>query len=211
MMIRVLVAEDQHLIRGALVALLSLENDIEVVAETARGDAVLDEIERSRPDVAVLDIDLPGVDGLTVAERLYAAGSPVRVLALTGLGNTNTIERAVRGGVAGFLAKDAPTEQLSRAIRDVYAGRRHIDVELGDATPVSAPPASEVDPLSARERGILAALYHGASLRTLRAALGLSAATLQAHLTAALCKTGGGDTYEAARIAYDRGWLEAGR
>jgi two-component system response regulator DesR len=210
-MIRVLVAEDQHLIRGALVALLSLERDIEVVAETARGDAVFAEIERSRPDVAVLDIDLPGLDGIAAAERLHATGSPVRVLVLTGLNNANTIERAVRAGVAGFLAKDAPTEQLSRTIRDVHAGRRFIDVELGDATPVSAPPATDVEPLSARERGILAALYNGASLRTLRAALGLSGATLQAHLTAALCKTGGVDTDEAARIAYDRGWLEVGR
>jgi two-component system, NarL family, response regulator DesR len=209
--IRVLVAEDQHLIRGALVALLSLENDIEVVAETARGDAVFDEIERTRPDVAVLDIDLPGVDGIAAAERLQAAGSPVRVLVLTGLGSSNTIERAVRAGVAGFLAKDAPTEQLSRTIREVHAGRRFIDVELATETvPVPAAPAVAVDPLSARERGILAALHNGASLRTLRAALGLSGATLQAHLAAALCKTGGVDTHEAARIAYDRGWLEAG-
>jgi two-component system response regulator DesR len=226
-MIRVLVAEDQHLIRGALVALLSLESDITVVAETARGDAVPGEIERSRPDVAVLDADLSGTDAITVAEQLRASGSPVRVLVLTGLGGANrganTIERAVRAGVSGFLAKDAPTEQLSRAIREVNAGRRFIDVESGADTmpammparmparmPASAPPASEVDPLSARERGILAALYNGATLRTLRAALGLSGATLQAHLNAALCKTGCVDTYEAARIAYDRGWLETG-
>jgi two-component system, NarL family, response regulator DesR len=206
--IRVLVAEDQHLIRGALVALLSLERDIEVVAETDRGDTILAQVERARPDVAVLDIDLPGMDGITAAERLRDIAAPVQVLVLTSVGSANNFDRATCAGVAGFLLKDAPTEQLSKAIREVHAGRRFIDVELAsDSTAAVTMGGRRVGPLSTRERGILAALYEGTSLTGLRTVLGLSDATLQAHLAGALSKTGVADPAHAARVAYDRGWL----
>lgn len=209
-MIRVLVAEDQNLIRGALVALLSLEADITVVAETARGDTILAEIESSRPDVAVLDIDLPGMDGIVAAQRLKDAGSPVRILVLTSVGTPGNFDRAMHAGVAGFLVKDAPSDRLSRAIRDVHAGRRVIDVELADAAggPVpSAGTGAAAGPLSSRERRILAALRDGVSLPALRSVFGLSSATLQAHLAAAQSKTGSRSSGEAAHVAYDNGWL----
>jgi two-component system response regulator DesR len=208
--IRVLVAEDQNLIRGALVALLSLEPDITVVAETARGDTILTEIERSRPNVAVVDIDLPGMDGIVAAQRLKDAGSPVRILVLTSVGTPGNFDRAMQAGVAGFLVKDAPSDRLSRAIRDVHAGRRVIDVELADAAGGPAPVANagvSAGPLSSRERGILAALREGASLPSLRSVFGLSSATLQAHLAAAQSKTGSRSSADAARVAYDNGWL----
>jgi two-component system response regulator DesR len=209
--IRVLVAEDQNLIRGALVALLSLEPDITVVAETARGDTILAEIERSRPNVAVVDIDLPGMDGIVAAQRLKDAGSPVRILVLTSVGTPGNFDRAMQAGVAGFLVKDAPSDRLSRAIRDVHAGRRVIDVELADAAggppPFAATAGVSAGPLSSRERGILAALREGASLPSLRSVFGLSNATLQAHLAAAQSKTGSRSSADAARVAYDNGWL----
>lgn len=207
-MIRVLVAEDQNLIRGALVALLSLESDITVVAETARGDTILAEIDNNRPDVAVVDIDLPGMDGIVAAQQLKNAGSPVRILVLTSVGTPGNFDRAMQAGVAGFLVKDAPSDRLSRAIRDVHAGRRVIDVELADSSSGHpAAPATATGPLSPRERGILAALHEGMSVHALRSALGLSSATLQAHLTAAVSKTGGANSHDAARVAYDNGWL----
>lgn len=202
-MIRVLVAEDQNLIRGALVALLSLEPDISVVAETARGDTILAEIDGSRPDVAVVDIDLPGMDGIVAAQQLKDAGSPVRILVLTSVGTPGNFDRAMQAGVAGFLVKDAPSDRLSRAIRDVHAGRRIIDVELAEAAAVPA----TTGPLSSRERGILAALREGTPVQALRTVLGLSAPTLQAHLAAAQSKTGSRSSAEAARVAYDNGWL----
>jgi two-component system, NarL family, response regulator DesR len=210
--IRVLVAEDQNLIRGALVALLSLEPDITVVAETARGDTILAEIEHTRPDVAVVDIDLPGMDGIVAAQRLKDAGSPVRILVLTSVGTPGNFDRAMRAGVVGFLVKDAPSDRLSRAIRDVYAGRRVIDVELADAAgdPALAAAATVAVPagtLSSRERGILAALREGATVASLRSVFGLSTATLRAHLAAAQSKTGSRSFAEAARVAYDNGWI----
>jgi two-component system response regulator DesR len=201
--IRVLVAEDQNLIRGALVALLSLEPDISVVAETARGDTILAEIDGSRPDVAVVDIDLPGMDGIVAAQQLKDAGSPVRILVLTSVGTPGNFDRAMQAGVAGFLVKDAPSDRLSRAIRDVHAGRRIIDVELAEAAAVPA----TTGPLSSRERGILSALREGTSVQALRTVLGLSTPTLQAHLVAAQSKTGSRSSTEAAQVAHDNGWL----
>ena len=206
-MIRVLVAEDQNLIRGALVALLSLEPDITVVAETARGDTIVAEIERSQPDVAVVDIDLPGMDGIVAAARLHQAGAAVRVLVLTSVGTPGNFDRAMQAGVAGFLVKDAPTDRLSRAIRDVYAGRRVIDVELADSSGGQQGGVTPAGPLSARERGILAALRDGTSVGALRSALGLSSATVQAHLSAALSKTGSTNSMDAVQVAAGNGWL----
>jgi len=206
--IRVLVAEDQNLIRGALVALLSLEPDISVVAETDRGDTIVAEIERTRPDVAVLDIDLPGMDGLVAAQRLRQAGSPVRILVLTSVGSPGNFERAMQAGVGGFLVKDAPSHRLSRAIRDVHAGRRVIDMELADSSSArTAVGAGPTGPLSTRERGILTALRDGVSVSGLRSRLGLSGATVQAHLAAAYSKTGSTNSMDAVRVAADNGWL----
>ncbi|MEV6693641.1 response regulator transcription factor [Micromonospora sp. NPDC051196] len=208
-MISVLVAEDQNLIRGALVALMSLESDIRVVAETERGDTILAEIEQHRPDVAVVDIDLPGMDGIVAAQRLKDAGSPVRILVLTSVGTPGNFDRAMQAGVAGFLVKDAPSERLCRAIRDVHAGRRVIDIELADSSsaPTGAVERPRIGPLTQRERGILAALHDGTPVPALRSIFGLSSATLQAHVVAAVSKTGAPDPHEAARVAYNNGWL----
>jgi two-component system response regulator DesR len=182
-----------------------LEPDISVVAETARGDTILAEVDNSQPDVAVLDVELPGMDGINAAERLKQAGSPVRVLMLTSVGTPGNFDRAMRAGVAGFLVKDAPSDRLSQAIRDAYTGRRVIDVELAGSTqPVAVPVAGS---LSARERGILCAIFAGASLDGLRSPLGLSRATLKAHLAAAQSKTSTTSATDAACTAHANGWL----
>ena len=151
-MIRVLIAEDQAMVRGALASLLALEDDIEVVAEVERGDAVLDAAKAQRPDVALLDIEMPGLDGISAAAQLAAELPETRTLILTTFGRPGYLRRAIENGVQGFLLKDAPAEQLAEAIREVNAGQRVIDPALAaDAI------ADGVSPLTARERDVLAA------------------------------------------------------
>src|ERR1043165_3798807 len=129
-MITVMIAEDMHMVRGALVALLNVEPDIEVVAEMASGDEILPAAHKHRPDVALLDIDLPGKDGLTAAAEIRAALPEVRTLILTGLGRPGTLRRALSAHVGGFMLKDAPASELADAIRSVAAGRRVVDSQL---------------------------------------------------------------------------------
>lgn len=129
-MIRVLIAEDMHMIRGALVALLSLEEDMEVVAQLERGDAVLEAALRTRPDVAILDIDLPGLDGLTAAQELHLRLPECRTMVLTGLSQPGNLLRALTVHVRGFIVKDAPAEALADGVRRVFRGARVIDPEL---------------------------------------------------------------------------------
>lgn len=202
MSIRILIADDQDLIRGALAALLGLEEDLEIVAQTGRGDEVAALVAEHNVDVALLDIEMPGRNGIDVAAELTNSGSACRALIVTTFGRPGYLRRAMAAGARGFIVKDTPAEQLASAIRDVAAGRRVVD-------PVLAAESMGVgeSPLSPREAEVLAAAADGASVREVAARVHLSAGTVRNHLSAAIGKTGAGNRAEAARIARDRGWL----
>jgi len=201
-MIRVLLAEDQAMVRGALAALLSLEGDIEVVAEVARGDEVVSTALTTRPDVALLDIEMPGGDGLSAAHALRAALPACRVVILTTFGRSGYLHRAMESGAVGFLLKEAPAAELAVAIRRIIAGERVVDPELALAA------LSEGgNPLTSREREVLAAALDGASIADIAARLSLSEGTVRNHLSMTIQKLGAHNRMEAARLAEQRGWL----
>lgn len=201
-MIRVLVAEDMHMIRGALVALLSLEDDMEVVAELERGDTIVQTALSTRPDVAIIDIDLPGLDGLTAAEQLHRRLPECKTLVLTGLSQPGNLLRALKVHVRGFIVKDAPAEALASAVRRVSRGERVIDPEL-----VAAALETGSTPLTARETDVLRAAQSGISTEEIAARLSLSRATVRNYLSNAISKVGGRNRIDAIRIAVDAGWL----
>jgi two-component system, NarL family, response regulator DesR len=201
-MIRVLIAEDMHLIRGALVALLSLEDDVEVVAELDRGDLIVPTALETRPDVAVLDIDLPGVDGLTAAGQLSQQLPECRTLVLTGLGQPGNLLRALKVHVRGFIVKDAPAETLADGVRRVARGERVIDPEL-----VAAALETGSTPLTERETDVLRAASSGFPTDQIATELSLSPATVRNYLSNAISKVGGRNRIDAIRIARDAGWL----
>jgi two-component system response regulator DesR len=201
-MIRVLLAEDQAMVRGALAALLALEGDIEIVAEVARGDEVVPAALIAQPDVALLDIEMPGCDGLTAAADLHAKLPTCRVLILTTFGRPGYLRRAMESGVVGFLLKDAPATQLAGAIRRAMAGERVVDPALATAA------LSEgSNPLTDRERDVLAAATRGASIADIAASLYLSEGTVRNYLSVAMQKLGARNRIEAAHIAEQKGWL----
>jgi two-component system response regulator DesR len=200
--IRVLIAEDMHLIRGALVALLSLEPDMEVVAELERGDEIISTAERVRPDVAVVDIDLPGLDGLTAAARLHERLPECRTLVLTGLSQPGNLLRALEAHVRGFIVKDAPADSLADGIRRVAAGQRVIDPDL-----VAAALETGATPLTGRESDVLRAAEDGITTTEIATRLSLSPATVRNYLSNAITKTGARNRIDAIRIARDAGWL----
>ncbi len=201
-MIRILLAEDQAMVRGALVALLSLEADMEIVAEVARGDEVLAAALAAKPDVALLDIEMPGCDGLTAAAQVHAHLPNCRILILTTFGRPGYLRRAMESGVVGFLLKDAPAAQLSSAIRRAMAGERVVDPTLA----LSAL-SDGVSPLTDRERDVLAAAAHGASIAEIAASLYLSEGTVRNYLSVAMQKLNAHNRIEAAHIAEEKGWL----
>jgi len=201
-MIRVLLAEDQAMVRGALAALLSLEGDIEVVAEVARGDEVVPTALATRPDVALLDIEMPGGDGLSAAHALRAALPACRVVMLTTFGRSGYLRRAMESGAVGFLLKDAPAADLAVAIRRIVAGERVVDPELALAALWDG-----TNPLSSRERDVLAASLDGASIAEIAARLSLSEGTVRNHLSTAIQKLDAHNRLEAARRAEQKGWL----
>lgn len=201
-MTRVLVAEDQHLVRGAVVALIGLEPDLEVVAEVARGDEVLDAARRTHPDVAVLDIDLPGADGLAVAAVLRDELPAIHVLVVTGLTQPGYLARALEAHVGGFLRKDAPSEELADAIRRVARGQRFLDPDL-----VATAMAVGESPLTPREADVLRAAAQGGSTAEIGASLFLSPATVRNYLSNAIRKLDARNRTDAMRIARERGWL----
>jgi two-component system response regulator DesR len=200
--IRVLVAEDMHLIRGALVALLSRELDMEVVAELDRGDQVLEAAIRTRPDVAVLDIDLPGMDGLSAAEAINGQLPSCQILVLTGLSQPGHLLRALKVHVRGFILKDAPAATLAQGVRRVAAGARVIDPEL-----LAAALETGETPLTPREADVLRAAEEGISTDEIAHSLSLSSATVRNYLSNAITKVGGRNRIDAIRIARDAGWL----
>jgi two-component system, NarL family, response regulator DesR len=201
-MIRVLVAEDQGMVRGALAALLRLEKDIEVVAETGRGDEVLAAAVAAHPDVVLLDIELPGIDGLTAAAALREALPTSRVMMLTTFGRIGYLRRAIEAGAVGFLLKDAPATELATAIRRVMAGERVVDPALA----LTALSEGE-NPLTTREREVLAAALDGATIKDIAARLFLTEGTVRNHFSVAIQKVGGRNRIEAARLAEEKGWL----
>ena len=201
-MIRVLVAEDQSMVRGALRALLELEADITVVAEVGRGDEVLPAAREHRPDVALLDIEMPGRDGIEAARELAAELPAVRAVVLTTFGRPGFLRRAMEVGAAGFLVKDAPVAELAKAIRAVVAGERVIDRELA-----AAALALGATPLSAREADVLREAADGATVADIARRLFLSEGTVRNYLSSAIGKTGARTRVEAARVAADKGWL----
>src|SRR6266702_4172004 len=201
-MIRVLLAEDQAMVRGALVALLNLEGDIEVVAEAARGDEVVPVALLTQPAVALVDIEMPGGDGLSAAQALHERLSSCRVVILTTFGRSGYLRRAMESGAVGFLLKDAPATELAVAIRRVMEGSRVVDPELALAA------LSEGNnPLTVREREVLTASLSGASIADIAAGLYLAEGTVRNHLSVAMQKLGARNRMEAARLAEHKGWL----
>ena len=201
-MIRVLLAEDQAMVRGALAALLSLEGDIEIVAEVSRGDEVVRAAVAARPDVALLDVEMPGYDGLAAAALLRRELPSCHVVILTTLGRPGYLRRAMESGAVGFLLKDAPSAQLAAAIRRVMAGERVVDATL------AAMALSDGDnPLTEREREVLLVARNGASNAEIAATLMLSEGTVRNYLSVAMQKLGAHNRVEAVRIAEQKGWL----
>ncbi|MFH8803462.1 response regulator [Streptomyces sp. NPDC017936] len=200
--IRVLLAEDQGMLRGALALLLGMEADIEVVAQVGTGDAIVDAALAHRPDVALLDIELPGMSGLDAAAELREQAPGCRVLILTTFGRPGYLRRAMEAGAAGFLVKDGPVEELAAAIRRVLSGETVVDPALAAAA-LSAGP----NPLTARERDVLLASADGATVADIAAALHLSESTVRNYLSSAIGRTGTRNRAEALREARQQGWL----
>ena len=200
--IRVLLAEDQEMIREALAALLSFEDDIEVVAQVGRGDEVTPAALASKPDVALLDIEMPGMDGLTAAAALSQASPGTKIVILTTFGRPGYLRRAMEAGASGFVVKDSPADRLARTIRQVLSGQRVIDPE-----PAAAALAEGASPLTPRERDVLVASQDGATIAEIAAALYLSEGTVRNYLSACIQKTGARNRTEALRVAEERGWL----
>jgi two-component system, NarL family, response regulator DesR len=204
-MIRVLLAEDQVMVRQALATLLDLEEDIEVVAQVARGDAVLAAAQANHPDVALLDIEMPGGDGLSAAELLRRETPEVKVLILTTFGRPGFLRRAMESGAGGFLLKDAPVAELARAIRRVLAGERVVDPDLA-----AAALSAGANPLTARELEVLEAARERATVADIAAAVHLSPGTVRNHLSVVIQKLAARNRVDAVRIAQEKGWLTGG-
>lgn len=201
-MIRLLLADDQALVRGALAALLGLESDLEVVGEVGRGDEVVDAVARTNPDVVLLDVEMPGLDGISVAGQLHAAHPGVRVLMVTTFGRPGYLRRAIDAGASGFVVKDTPARELADAVRRVQMGLRVVDPALAAETLTAG-----TSPLTGREREVLSAAADGATAGAIAKQLHLSEGTVRNHLSAAIGKTGTSTRAEAVRAAERLGWL----
>ncbi|HXL94584.1 MAG TPA: response regulator transcription factor [Streptosporangiaceae bacterium] len=200
--LRILLAEDVAMVRGALVALIELEPDMKVVAAIERGDDIVPQALALRPNVAIIDIDLPGLDGLTAAAQLHAELPSCPTLIVTNLGRTGNLRRALAAHVSGYLLKDAPPEQLAQAIRNVAAGQRVIDPYLA----ISAWEAGE-NPLSAREIEVLRIAAGGAEPTEIATVLHLSVGTVRNYLTNIVTKLNARNRLDAVRAAREAGWL----
>ncbi|WP_336626860.1 MULTISPECIES: response regulator transcription factor [unclassified Microbacterium] len=201
-MIRLLIADDQALVRGALSALLGLEPDIEVVAEVGRGDEVVDAAVRSAADVALLDIEMPGMDGIAAASALRGALPSCRALIVTTFGRPGYLTRAMRAGASGFVVKDTPAAKLADAVRRVAQGLKVVDPALAADSL-----AQGESPLTARETDVLAVARTGGSIADIARMLHLSEGTVRNHLSSAIGKTGARNRADAVRVADENGWL----
>jgi two-component system response regulator DesR len=200
--IRLLIAEDMHIVRSALVALLETEDDLEVVAAVERGDQVMDALDRTRPDVAVLDLEMPGGDGVSVAKRLKAEAPGTKVIILTALGRPAAVRNALAAGVNGFVLKNAPVDDLVDGIRRVAAGGRVLHPELAAAAVQSGD-----SPLTPRESDVLTLVADGCGVREAASALSLSEGTVRNYLTATVDKLGARGRTDAVKIAQSNGWI----
>jgi two-component system, NarL family, response regulator DesR len=200
--IRLLLADDQALVRGALATLLDLEPDMSVVAEVGRGDEVVAAAREAKPDVALLDVEMPGVDGIRATRELRAALPDVKVVIVTTFGRPGFLRRALIAGANGFVVKDTPARQLADAVRRVHSGLRVVDPNLAaDSLAVGE------SPLTARETEVLRAARDGGSVSDIAGAVFLSEGTVRNHLSAAIGKTGARNRGDAVRIAQENGWL----
>jgi two-component system response regulator DesR len=199
---RILLADDQTLIREALAALLSFESDMEVVAQVGRGDEVVKAAAEHDIDVALLDIEMPGMDGLAAAGQLHRAQPEVKIVILTTFGRPGFLRRAMQSGVSAFIVKDSPPDRLATAVRKALAGERVIDPDLA-----AAALAEGINPLTPRERDVLAASADGSLISEIAGQLYLSEGTVRNYLSACIQKTGARNRTEALRIAEERGWL----
>ncbi|MEV4310836.1 response regulator transcription factor [Actinocrispum sp. NPDC049592] len=201
-MIKLLLAEDQTMFRGAMATLLDLEPDLEVVVQLSRGDEVVGAAEAFRPDIALLDIEMPGMDGLEAARHLRTRVPATKVVILTTFGRPGYLRSAVDAGVAGFLLKDAPVTELAVVIRRVAAGERVVDPSLALAA------LSEgASPLTPRETEVLAAARGHGTIAEMAKGMHLSPGTVRNHLSAAIQKLGARTRAEALQIAESKGWL----
>ena len=200
--IRLLIADDQALVRGALAALLDLESDLVVVGQVGRGDEVVAAARLTRPDVALLDVEMPGLDGIAACAQLVRALPGCRVLVVTTFGRPGYVRRAIAAGATGFVVKDTPAAQLADAVRRVAAGLRVIDPTLAIESM-----ATGESPLTPRERDVLVASRDGGTVADIAAATFLSEGTVRNHLSAAIGKTGARTRAEAVRLAAEQGWL----
>jgi two-component system, NarL family, response regulator DesR len=200
--LKILLAEDVAMVRGALVALIELEQDLKVVAAVERGDEIVPTALVHRPDVAIIDIDLPVLDGITASEQLHRQVPDCRTLILTNLGRAGTLRRALAAHVCGYMLKDAPPEQLATAIRNVAAGRRVIDPQLAVSTWDGGQ-----NPLSTREHEVLRRAAEGAEPGEIAAAMHLSVGTVRNYLTTIVMKLNARNRVDAIKSAYDAGWL----
>ncbi|MFN8076143.1 MAG: response regulator transcription factor [Kineosporiaceae bacterium] len=200
--VRLLLADDQALVRGALATLLSLEPDLEVVAEVGRGDEVVAAATQAGVDVALLDVEMPGMDGIAATRALLAAMPAVKVLVVTTFGRPGFLRRALEAGASGFVVKDTPARQLADAVRRVHAGLRVVDPALAAESL-----ASGASPLTEREADVLRAARDGGTVADVARAVHLSEGTVRNHLSSAIGKTGARTRAEAVRLAEDAGWL----
>ena len=202
MTIRLLLADDQALVRGALATLLDLEPDMTVIAEVGRGDEVVAAARQTHPDVALLDVEMPGLDGIEATRELRAALPEVKVVIVTTFGRPGFLRRALMAGANGFVVKDTPARQLADAVRRVHSGLRVVDPMLAaDSLAVGE------SPLTARETEVLRAARDGGSVSDIAGAVFLSEGTVRNHLSAAIGKTGARNRADAVRIAEENGWL----
>lgn len=200
--IKLLLADDQALVRGALAALLGLESDLEVVAEVGRGDEVVEAARRSRAQVCLLDIEMPGLDGIAAAAAVRDQLPGVRTLVVTTFGRPGYLRRALEAGASGFVVKDTPARELAEAVRRVHAGLRVVDPSLATDSLIDG-----ANPLTEREREVLRVALSGGTVATIAAQVHLSPGTVRNHLSAAIGKTNTSTRAAAARVAQERGWL----
>jgi two-component system response regulator DesR len=200
--ITVFLADDQNLVRGALVALLSLEPDITIVGEAARGDEVVDQVVELQPDVALLDVEMPGIDGLAAAAAISERAPSTRILIVTTFGRPGYLRRAMESGASGFIVKHAPVDQLADAVRRVHRGERVVDPVLAAETLAAGP-----SPFTSRERDVLVASRDSPTVAAIANRLFLSEGTVRNYLSSVIAKTGANNRAEALRIAEARGWL----